>query len=149
MANGFITLENGEVFFTRWTGYDLIMEIAAKESEILGDYELTAWLKTLFPNENEEKTNTVFWNSKGELVTRCTDLRGLTKNNRQKFWTALSNGSEKLLRQGKEYSPLNPERLVELMTLHSTTGDDITIEMETETALIINGATIDKIGPGW
>ena len=53
--NGFITLENGEDFSIRWTGYDEIIRIAIKELSFLDNSnELSVWLDTQVPNENAD-----------------------------------------------------------------------------------------------
>ena len=149
MAKGFITLENGEDFVTRWTGYDMILEIVTKELRNLGDNEFADWLRTRFPNENEEKGDDEFCNSKNEMIQRIIDLRGLTKTNREKFWQALSIGAKNLRQFGEEYSILNPDRLVELMAAHSRVIDNFDIDNETEKEIIVSGDKIDKVGPGW
>ncbi len=149
MANGFISLENGEIFVTRCTGYDMILEIATKELRNLGSNEFAEWLRTQFPNENEEKGDSVFWNSKNQMIERTIDLRSLTKTNRENFWQALSIGAKKLGQFGKEYSNLNPDRLAELITAHSRVGGNFEIDFETEKEIIVDNNKIEKAGPGW
>lgn len=149
MANGFITLENGEDFVTRWTGYDMILEIVTKELRNIGDNDFADWVRTRFLNENEEKGDAVFWNSENEMIERIIDLRGLTKTNREKFWQALSIGAKNLGQFGKEYSNLNPDRLAELIAAHSRVVDNFVIDHETEKEVIVGDDKIEKVGPGW
>jgi len=67
--NGFITLENGEDFSVRWTGYDEIIRIAIKELSFLDNrHELSEWLDTQIPNENEDDGNSVpFYKENGDI----------------------------------------------------------------------------------
>src|ERR1700756_136044 len=108
--NGLITLENGENYFVRWTGYDEIIRIVIKELSFVDNRrELAGWLNTQIPNEREDDGKTVpFYKENGDMIMRFIDIRGLTTANRRLFWTALENGAEKLLRLGDEYSILNP-----------------------------------------
>jgi len=54
MARGSVTLENGKDFSTICTGYDEIIRIAIKElSHLDKSDELSEWLKTRVPNEND------------------------------------------------------------------------------------------------
>ena len=124
MANGFITLENGQDFVTRWTGYDLILEIAVVELSNHGYIELASWLKTRLP-DGEDKGDAVFWNSAGEMIERSLDLRALTRENRALFWKALTIGNENLFTKGELYSTLNPERLHELLQMHDSVQTDM------------------------
>lgn len=150
MAKGFITLENGEDFYTRWTGYDMILQIVIIElANIHGGEELAKWLQTRIPSENEEKGDAVFFNKKEEMIQRILDLRGLTKRNRSLFWAAVKLGKSKLVRMGQNYSNLNPDRITELISMHDKINHDFTIEKEIDVALIVDGDKIEKIGPGW
>lgn len=55
MANGFITLENGEGFYTRWTGYDMILQIVIRElADIQGGGEL-AKMGVKYSNLNPDR----------------------------------------------------------------------------------------------
>ncbi|MFC0518939.1 hypothetical protein ACFFGT_32290 [Mucilaginibacter angelicae] len=149
--NGFITLENGEDFSIRWTGYDEIIRIAIKELSFLDNSnELAEWLDTQVPNENEDDGNFVpFYKENGEMILRIIDVRGLTTANRLLFWTAVENGEEKLLRLGNEYSILNPIVITDLMEMHQTIPDNIEIFEENAEYIVTNNDVIKKIGPGW
>lgn len=150
MAKGFITLENGENFSVRWTGYDEIIRIAIKELPHLnnGNY-LSEWLKTRVPNENEDEGDAVFHNEKGEMIVRHIDIRGLTKSNRLNFWTAIKNGATKLSELGERYSMLNPIVMDDLMLMHQTTKDDIEIIEADAKYIVTKDDVIEKAGPGW
>ena len=150
MAKGFIILENGQDFFTRWTGYDLIIEIVIDQIQKNDwDPHFCEWLKTRIPSEHEEKGDAVFYNSNDEMIQRILDLRGLTKNNRALFWKTVEAGRLELNQKGKAYSPLNPDRINELADLHHKTPDHFSIEYELEDYLIIQGESVEKSGPGW
>lgn len=150
MAKGFITLENGEDFFTRWTGYDMIIEIIIKELKAMNPHcELANWLKTRIPAEGEHRGDAVFHNTKGEMIQRIIDLRGLTKTNRNLFWKALERGNQKIDRVDENYSNLKPERLHEFYEQHQRTPADFEIEEEGPETLTINNEVVEKIGPGW
>ncbi|MCE7992510.1 MAG: hypothetical protein HEP71_11035 [Roseivirga sp.] len=150
MAKGFITLENGKDFFTRWTGYDMIIEIIIKELEAMNQHcELAKWLKTRIPAEGEHRGDAVFHNNRGEMIQRTLDLRGLTQTNRDLFWKALEAGNTKIDQADISYSNLNPERLHEFYEQHRQTPPDFEIEAENNDTLTINNEVIEKIGPGW
>lgn len=119
MANGFITLENGKDFFTRWTGYDMIIEIVIRElKEIDPQCTFADWLATQIPEGGQYSGGALFYNAKNEMVQRILDLRELTENNRSLFWQALEVGRNKVLSFGADYSDLNPERINELWSMH-------------------------------
>ena len=150
MAKGFITLENGEDFSVRWTGYDEVIRIAIKELDILdANKHLSAWLKTRVPNENEDEGDMVFHNAKGEMIVRHIDLRGLTKANRLLFWSAIENGATKLSESGDGYSMLNPIVMANLMDMHTVAKDDIEIIEANNKGIVTKNDIIEKIGPGW
>ena len=150
MANGFIVLENGKDFYTRWTGYDMIIQVAIKELKNIREGEdLTDWLQTRIPNENEEKGDAIFFNSANKMIVRTIDLRGLTEKSRSLFWKAITIGAKCLNKDGLKYSNLNPDRLNELISEHDKMNQQLIIEKELEEIVIINGIEIEKIGPGW
>ena len=149
--NGFITLENGEDFSVRWTGYDEIIRIAIKELSFLDNrHELSEWLDTQIPNENEDDGNSVpFYKENGDMILRSIDIRGLTTANRRLFLTAIKNGEEKLLSFGNEYSDLNPIVITGLLKMHQTIPDNIEIFEEDAEYIVTNDDIVKKIGPGW
>ena len=150
MAKGFITLENGEDFYSRWTGYDAIIQIAINELANFPDgKELSSWLRTIVPREGEEKGDAVFFNRNGEMIQRILDLRGLTADNRAMFWRAIRSGATKLNKLGKKYSDLNPDLINELIDMHEKVFQDVRIEKILDEFIIVNGDEVKKIGPGW
>ncbi|MEO0469334.1 MAG: hypothetical protein AAF206_06935 [Bacteroidota bacterium] len=150
MANGFITLTNGKDFATRWTGYDMIIQIAIHELESLNEGPALAnWLKTRIPQGEVTEGGAIFWNQADEMISRILDLRGLTPANRALFIKGLRMGQEKLLAQGEAYSSLHPERIPQLLSMHDQIVEDFVIEEETDTHLIINQEKVNKEGPGW
>lgn len=129
MAKGFITLENGEDFETRWTGYDRIIEIVIKElKDDAQGLPLAEWLATRIPQLGEHKGDAVFHNRRGEMIERIMDLREFSVNHRELFWVAVGRGAAKLLELGQLYSPLNPERIQELLAMHRKISDDLSAE---------------------
>ncbi|MEO1450750.1 MAG: hypothetical protein AAFV07_14570, partial [Bacteroidota bacterium] len=72
-----------------------------------------------------------------------------TGENRTLFWQAIKAGAQNLLEQGKQYSPLNPDRILELISLHKTKSISFLAEENSDSTLIINGEEVEKIGPGW
>lgn len=150
MAKGFIVLENGKDFFTRWTGYDMIIEIVIKELKARNPgCELADWLTTRIPAEGEHRGDAVFHNAKGEMILRTLDLRGLTEANRDLFWDAVIQGNKKIKTLGPEYSNLNPDRIQELCETHRQTPEAFEIDIEIAETLIVAGEVIEKVGPGW
>lgn len=136
MAKGFITLEHGEDFYTRWTGYELILKIVIRElNEIENGIQLADWLKTMQPRYEGE--------------SRTLDLRGLTQNNRILFWLGVEKGVEKITELGEKYSPLKKERIFELLYMHKTNPYELNYVSETNEFLEIENELIEKIGPGW
>ena len=118
MAKGFFILKNDVEFFTRWTGYDRIIEIAIRELSSLENSEtIINTLRSKIPAEGEQKGDAVFYNSKGEMVQRILDLSIFNESDYELFWEALKTGSTKLKEQGTDYSTLNPERLEQLLEL--------------------------------
>jgi len=150
MAKGFITLENGENFSVRWTGYDEILRIAIKELFFLDNgYKLSEWLKTRVPDENGDESGVAFWNESNEMIFRDIDLRGLTKPNRQLFWEAIENGAAKLSEFGEQYSMLNPIVMHDLMKMHQASKDNVEIIDEDAKYIITKNDFIEKVGPDW
>lgn len=150
MAKGFITLENGEQFSVRWTGYDEIIIIAITELSFLDNgYKLQEWLKTQIPNEDAGESGVAFWNESNEMVFRDLDLRGLTMSNGQLFWAALANGATKLSAFGEQYSMLNPIVMTDLMTMHQSPKDNVVIIEADAKYLVTKDDVIEKVGPGW
>ncbi len=136
MANGFITLEYGEDFYTRWTGYEMILEIVIRELSGMEDgKEFADWLKTMLPRYEGE--------------SRTLDLRGLTENNRILFWLGVEKGVEKITELGKEYSSLNKERIFKLFYMHKTNPFELKFIKETDEFLETKNELIEKIGPNW
>ncbi|MFT5914514.1 MAG: hypothetical protein ACI81T_001003 [Bacteroidia bacterium] len=120
MANGFITLKNGDDFFTRWTEYDMIIEIAISElNEMKNGGNLASFLKTRIPKNKDGNGGDSFLNDEGDFVQRTLDPRELEKSEQLLFWKSLQIGKNKLLKLGKEYSNLNPERIIELLDMQN------------------------------
>jgi len=150
MAKGFITLENGEDFSVRWTGYDEIIRIAINELEWLDhNNDLSGWLKTIIPNENKNEGDAVFHDKNGEMIVRHIDIRGLTQANRLLFWAAIENGAKKLSEFGEQYSMLNPIVMDEFISIHEANNNDIKINEEDPKFIVIGDDIIEKVGPGW
>lgn len=149
--SGFITLENGEDFSIRWTGYDEIIRIAIKELSFLDNTnELSVWLDAQIPNEHEDDGKSVpFYKENGDMIMRIIDVRGLTTANRRLFWMAIENGEKKLLGLGNEYSELNPIVINDLVKMHQTIPDNIEIFEEDAEYIVTKDDVIKKIGPGW
>ena len=136
MANGFITLEHGEDFYTRWTGYELILKIVISELSIIEKgREFSNWLKTMLPRYPGD--------------SRIFDLRGLTEENRNLFWCGVEKGVEKIAELGEKYSPLNKERIFLLLYMHKTNPFELKFIKEDDEFLFTENEYIEKIGPGW
>ena len=136
MASGFITLEHGEHFITRWTGYKMIIEIAIRElSDIDNGEEFKNWLKTILPKDSGDSC--------------FLDLRGLTVKNRLLFWTAIEKGVEKIAELGEKYSPLTKERIFLLFYMHKTNPIKLSFIEEDDNFLTTEDDYVKKIGPGW
>ncbi len=136
MASGHITLEHGEIFITRWTGYELIVEIVIRElPKTKSGKELAEWLKTQLPQ----------WEGHGPSI----DLRGLNKNNRTHFWSGVEKGVENISELGEKYSLLKKEVIFKLFYIHKTNPFELDFIGETDDFLETENELIEKIGPGW
>ena len=124
MASGFIILEDGRCFSTRWTGYDEIIRIAVRELTLIEDgIPLANWLAEQAPKEvDQEGVIECGWGfhppNSDDVVNRTLDIRSLSPKSRELFWKALQKGCNKLLTLGKPYSFLTAERLPPLLTMH-------------------------------
>ena len=125
MANGFIILKEGTEFYTRYTGYDMIINIAIHELRGLENSEgLIDILQSKIPAVDKAKGDAVFHNAAGEMVHRILDLTTLSQTDEALFWQALKTGRDKLFRLGSNYSNLNPTRLKELLELRHQITDE-------------------------
>ena len=120
MANGFIILKDRSCFVTRWTGYDEIIRITIREIEKKDkSNELVKILSSKIPKGDEENEVEMCWgffDKKTEkTISRDLDLRGLSNDHHELFWSSLQKACENLIKFGKAYSNLNPERAKQLL----------------------------------
>ena len=155
MANGYIILKDRSCFSTRWTGYDEIVRIAARESALIeGGLALAEYLFGIVPNkylpEDDNQWGTGFVNAEtGETyIGKELDLRGLTKINQQLFWQALEAGYKKLINEGESYSFLNPVRLKELLDRRKLAENEAN-PLDHSDWNVLADSKVERIGPGW
>jgi hypothetical protein len=102
MASGFIILKDGRCFSRRWTTHDYVINLVIKELSGSNDKEVIEfknWLLTLLPAEEDEYNGYggFLRKSTGENIQRRLDLRELTVQNQELFWSALQNTLTKLI----------------------------------------------------
>ena len=154
MAKGFIILEDRSCFSTRWTGFDELIRLAAKELLVIHNgKELSDWLLTIVPKEyihnDPNAWGTGFINEAGEMIIgKSLDIRSLTTENQKFFWTAMKNAMKKLMISKEEYSTLNPEVLKELLKRHkqSNSEDDPLNHSDWN---VLADEEFETEGPGW
>jgi len=124
MPSGFIELTNTDIFSIRWTGYDEIIKITLKELENLESPKtnsLVSLLKTHIPPADFNERHEMKWGFIDErvhtTVCRKLELYNLCDESLNLFWAALERGYYKLLEKGMEYSDLQAEFLMELISL--------------------------------
>jgi len=122
VASGFIILKDRSCFATRWTGYDEIIRITIREIEKKdSSNELVKILSSKIPKEDEENETEMGWGfvdkELEEIISRDLDLRGLSNEHHELFWKSLQKAYENLVKLGKEYSYLNPDRPKALLNM--------------------------------
>ncbi|MFC5873455.1 hypothetical protein SAMN05443633_101606 [Chryseobacterium arachidis] len=61
MASGFITLQNGQDWSSRWSGYDYVLETIMNRLSSEGDEgHLKQWLHYILPTENDAESGYCF-----------------------------------------------------------------------------------------
>ena len=156
MASCFIIFKDGRCFSRRWTGYDLIIEIAIKELYMIeGGEPLAKWLELQIPdrddnsNADEDDAGWGFYKkSVDDWINRELDLRSLTIKNQQLFWEAIQCGRKKLISEGKRYSNLNIdyfERFYKMFEL----SEDGAPPIEFSDWVEIADPCDEQNGPGW
>lgn len=155
MANGFIILKDKSIFIIRWTGYDEIIRIAINElKEVNSESQLALWLSKIVPSsyspKDENQWGTGFINPQTNemFIGKELDLRGLTEENQILFEKALKSGYSKLIKNGQNYSFLNPDRLNDLLSkIQYSHLKKNPLEHSNSKSLAHNH--FEKIGPGW
>ncbi len=117
MASGFIKISENNTFAPRWTGYDEILRLIARELKQLEPKEqnlkLSDWIQQHFPTEEEKDPMDPGWafinKRKNDLTNRSIDLTSLTIEQTTSFWNAAMLAHHKLNSLGSNYSTLNPE----------------------------------------
>ncbi|MFK7971819.1 MAG: hypothetical protein AB8F95_15745 [Bacteroidia bacterium] len=101
MASGFITLQNGEDWSCRWSGYDRVLEAIMKA--LPTDHEamvLRDWMAYILPNEEAGDIESGFAFIKAtegqESILRTIDTRCMKEQYRALFWSAVTALQPKL-----------------------------------------------------
>jgi hypothetical protein len=93
MASGFITLQNGQDWSARWSGYDYVLETIMNSLGTEGDEgNLKQWLHYILPTENDVESGYCFFKritpdpKDSECVLRIIDSRLMKENYKKIFW---------------------------------------------------------------
>ena len=125
MPNGFIELNNTDIYCIRWTGYDEIIKIALRELDSLTSSlkkeSLVNHLESRIPPANFNDRLEMRWGFIDEMthttVSRSLELYNLCEETLDLFWSAMENGYSKLIECGEDYSTLHPTAVKELLEL--------------------------------
>lgn len=157
MAQGFIVFKDRSCFAVRWTGYDEIIRIIARELYNIDKGEdLANWLLTIVPrvhhslDKENNQWGTGFINPETNemFIGKELDLRSLTPANQTLFWDALQLGYDKLSRFKEDYSSLNPSLILELLKRKEIVekgGDPLN---HSDLSSLVD-EEFEEQGPGW
>lgn len=92
MASGFITLQNGRDWSSRWSGYDYVLETIMNRLNSEGDEgHLKQWLHYILPTENDVESGYCFFKritpdpKDSECILRIIDTRFMKENYKKIF----------------------------------------------------------------
>lgn len=103
MASGFITLQNGQDWNCRWSGYDYVLEtIMNRLSTEADEGNLKEWLHYILPTENDVESGYCFFKritpdpKDSECILRIIDTRFMKENYKKIFWDTVEKLNNEL-----------------------------------------------------
>ena len=123
MASGFIELSEEHCFSSRWTHYDLILELIIEELKDLPfSDDLVHFLETHTPPENLTEDLEMGWgfiDSRVDgITTRILELDKLDENDTFLFWNAVEKALERIIKRDTNYLESVSESFLELLELN-------------------------------